>query len=168
MLRKALSALTLAHVVLSLSVAVTYSRLPDRVATHFDVHGRPDGWESKPTYATYLIVAAVLISGLCAGPLYLARHLPDNLINIPNREHWLSPKHRREANDRLLGLGVWIAVAVTSLFVAIHLATVRANQHVPPRLAPGGALGLMLAFVAILGGVIYAFSIRAWRIEDHS
>lgn len=165
-MRKALSALILAHVALGLAVAATYERLPDRVATHFDSAGVPDGWESRPVYATYLLVAAALISGLCAGPTYLTRHLPDSLINIPNREHWLAPGRRAEAHDRIAALGLAIAAATTGLFIALHLLTVRANGLTPPRQAPAEGVGLVAAYLAILGCVIYGFSVRAWKIED--
>ena len=165
-MRKALSALILAQVALALSVAATYAMLPDRVATHFGADGRPDGWESKAAYATYLLAGSALISALCAGPLYLARKLPDSLINIPERDYWLAPERRAEAHDRLFGLGLAIAAATTVLFIALHLLTVRANRERPPRLAPTEVLGLMATFLAVLGGVIYGFSGRAWRVED--
>ena len=48
-----LHALTFTTVTLVLAAAVVgaalYDRLPDRVATHFDVHGRPDGFTGKLT-----------------------------------------------------------------------------------------------------------------------
>lgn len=166
-MRKALAALILAQVALALSVAATYGMLPDRVATHFGADGRADGWDSKAAYATYLLTGSALISALCAGPLYLARKLPDSLINIPDRDYWLAPERRDEAHDRLFGLGLAIAAATTCLFIAIHLLTVRANRERPPRLATAEAIALLAAFLAVLAGVIYGFSSRAWKIEDH-
>lgn len=35
------------------SLAV-YSDLPERVATHFDIHGTPDGWMSRPWAAAFI------------------------------------------------------------------------------------------------------------------
>ncbi len=40
---------TVALVIVSLVIgAISYQRLPDRVPTHFDLHGRPDGFTAKP------------------------------------------------------------------------------------------------------------------------
>ncbi|WP_337174027.1 DUF1648 domain-containing protein [Paludisphaera sp.] len=167
-MKKALAALILAHATLALSVAATHRLLPDRVATHFGPDGQPDGWASRSDYATYLLSSAALISILCAGPLYLTRKLPESLINIPERDYWLAPERRDEAHARLFALGLGIAAATTGLFVALHLLTVRANLARPPRLATAEAFGLVATFLAILGGVFWAFGPRAWRVEDRS
>jgi uncharacterized membrane protein len=167
-LRKALAALILSHVALVVVVASTYGLLPDRVATHFGPDGRADGWASRPDYATYLLSSSVLLSIMCAGPLYLARKLPDSLINIPERDYWLAPGRRADAYSRLFALGLWIAAATTGLFVALHLLTVRANRARPPRLATAEAFGLVLVFLAVLGAVVWGFSARAWKVEDRS
>lgn len=165
-MRKALAALILAQAALGLALAATYSSMPERMAIHFGPDGRPDGWESRSAYATYLMSASVLISLLCTGPLYLARKLPDSLINIPERDYWLAPERRDEAHARLFTLGLAIATATTVLFIALHLLTVRANRSQPPRLAQAEAFGLIAIFLAILGGVVWSFSARAWRTDE--
>jgi serine/threonine-protein kinase len=165
-LKKALAALILAQAALALTLAATYPWMPERVATHFGPDGGPDGWESRSAYATYLLSASVLISALCAGPLYLARKLPDSLINIPERDYWLAPENRDEAHARLFALGLAIATATTVLFIALHLLTVRANRSRPPRLEPAEAFGLIAIFLVILGAVVWSFSARAWRTAD--
>ena len=41
--------------------AAVYSDLPERVATHFDIHGTPDGWMSRPWAAAFMPAFAVVL-----------------------------------------------------------------------------------------------------------
>jgi uncharacterized membrane protein len=56
----ALTFTTLALIAVSIVVgAVSYDRLPDRIPTHFDLHGHPNGYTAKPlgVFLTPLILA---------------------------------------------------------------------------------------------------------------
>ena len=44
-------------------VAYCYPKLPERVATHFNIRGDADGWGHKSLLATVMIVAGALVSG---------------------------------------------------------------------------------------------------------
>ena len=60
----ALSYTTIALVIVSAVVgAALYDRLPDRVPTHFDFHGRPDGFTAKGL-AVVTMPAAIALLGL--------------------------------------------------------------------------------------------------------
>ncbi len=165
MIKAAFGVWVLTEVVLVATVAATYSMLPDPVATHFGANGQADDWRPRSDYAAYLITASAMVSAMCAGPLYLARKLPDSMINVPNRDYWLALERRGEAYDRLFALGLAIGAATTGLFVAIHLLTVRANRARPPRVATGEAVVLIAAFLAVLAGVVLGFSGRAWKVD---
>jgi uncharacterized membrane protein len=41
-----------------------YSRLPERVATHFDLHGDPNGWMTRPWAAAFMPVFALVLWAL--------------------------------------------------------------------------------------------------------
>jgi uncharacterized membrane protein len=41
--------------------AALYSELPERVATHFDIHGDADGWMTRPWAASFLPVFALAL-----------------------------------------------------------------------------------------------------------
>ncbi|MBP5744612.1 MAG: DUF1648 domain-containing protein [Oscillospiraceae bacterium] len=45
--KKTLIATTLVCLLPMIAGALVYSRLPEMVATHFDLHGEPDGWSSR-------------------------------------------------------------------------------------------------------------------------
>ena len=155
-----------AQIALAASVVATYGMLPDQVATHFSSDGRASGWTSRPTYAAIIILGGAATALACAGPIYLARHLPDSLINIPHRDYWLAPERRRETYERLAELGTWTGILTTALFLGLHLLTVRAHRVQPPRLPLTDGLSVIGPFLIGLAAVVYVYGFRAWRVDD--
>ena len=94
--------LCLAPILLGLSM---YDRLPEMVPTHFNMHGVPDGWSSKP----------VAVFGM---PLFLA------VLNLLC--HWgmkKAVKHddRKVAPDVLMNLVGWIVGIISVIVVPMSL-----------------------------------------------
>ena len=80
-----------------------YPQLPPLVATHFDLHGRPNGWSSR-------FAAAVLIPAIVVGLAVVFAVLPK-----------IDP---RKANYAKFGPAYWtIANAVLVVVAAIHVVT---------------------------------------------
>jgi uncharacterized membrane protein len=85
--------------------AALYSRLPERVATHFDLHGNADGWMSRPWAAAFMPVVAL---GLWALVRFAPRVLP------------------RSDEKRLETSIVALVAALTAIFMAaIHVVLLR-------------------------------------------
>ena len=65
--------------------ALVYSRLPEQVATHFDLQGNPDGWSSRP-FAVFglpgilLAVNLLIPFALRADPKH--KNMSGALVNI--------------------------------------------------------------------------------------
>ncbi|HEV2719952.1 MAG TPA: SdpI family protein [Thermoanaerobaculia bacterium] len=122
---------TIALVAVSAIVgAALYSRLPDRVPTHFDMHGRPDGFTSKPIAVLVDPVALALL-----GLMFLV--LPA-----------IAPKgYRLEPFLRVYEI---IAIAaLTMIFADLMLALWFALGH---RIDVGRALTLSLGLLFIVIG----------------
>jgi uncharacterized membrane protein len=86
----------------SLLVAVLYYALsPPRVPTHFGLDGTPDRW-GNPLHMLILHsgLTCVLTAVMLAMPA-LVRITPSYLVNLPNREYWLSDDHRAEAMTKI-------------------------------------------------------------------
>ena len=134
-----------------------WPQLPERVATHFGVDGKPNDWMSRAA-------ATVLLASIQLGlPLFLifvnflAGRLPDSLLNIPNREYWLAPERRVATLDHMGRMIDWIAIlAAAFLFVLSHL-TFLANRD-------GTALNLP-AFISALALFLFAvFAIAGYSL----
>jgi serine/threonine-protein kinase len=122
-------------------------RLPARVAVHFDVAGRPNGWTTPDQLLhmdVLLLLGVVVLVG--AGAL-LALFLPTALINMPNKDYWFAPERARSSRERMAHHLLWMTVITSGLVVAInHLVFLANLSPGPPRLASPFA-AVMLAFV---------------------
>ena len=65
-----------------------WPRIPDRVPTHFDLYGCPDGWSGRGTWWA-LPAVAVGLSLFMFGIAWLIRRYP-HLINIPRKKEFLA------------------------------------------------------------------------------
>ena len=83
--RKMLILTTLVCLLPLLAGALVYSRLPEQVATHFDLQGNPDGWSSRP-FAVFglpgilLAVNLLIPFALQADPKH--KNMSGALVNI--------------------------------------------------------------------------------------
>jgi uncharacterized membrane protein len=65
---------------------VSAPQLPDRVATHFNGRGQPDGWMSRPAHLPLMAMFGLGFPLLIAGICFVIRFLPDSGLNIPHRD----------------------------------------------------------------------------------
>jgi uncharacterized membrane protein len=125
-------ALWFAVAALIFGVAV-FDRLPDRIATHFDVHGRPDGWSSRTFAAFFMPVFSVVLVGVF-------NVLPRIL---PSREHFAAFED-----------SYWVIVNLAVAFVcALHVVVLSHALGWPVDVPTAVLLGVGSLFV-VLGNVL--------------
>ena len=97
---------------------VTASRLPLRVASHFDGAGTPDGWMLRGPYLWTMAGVSVGLNAFLVGIFYSVRYFPTSTFNLPHRDYWLAAERRGEtfaflfarrrvAGDFSSGIFVW-------------------------------------------------------------
>jgi hypothetical protein len=134
-----------------LLMAVTGGGLPHRIASHFGAQGQANGWMERGSYLVFLGCVPWLFVGLAFFVSWMILHGDGRFINIPRKDHWLTPERRPEVAAFLRRRMFWLAGLMTGFFTGLHLLTVQANQCVPPRLSMGGLLALvMVLLVAVL------------------
>ena len=84
--------------------AYYYPLLPDRVASHFGASGQPDAWSSKESFVKIYFFVIAFIAVLFPGIGLILGKIPASLINLPNKDHWLSPERREETIAVLIPL----------------------------------------------------------------
>lgn len=141
----------LALVVLLLGPLVQWgvygTRLPERMASHFDGSGAPNAW-SSPTafFLTLLAVELVAVVPLLFVGPWLRRQ-PDSAINLPNKAYWLAPERREQALEKvaraLLEFGIMTQLLV---LYAVQLA-LQANLGASATLSPDLRTALAVYFV---------------------
>jgi Protein of unknown function (DUF1648) len=138
-----------------------HDRLPERVATHFDAAGRPDGWMSRDNQTKAHLGLVLLIAALLEGLARLGPRLPDALVNLPHRDHWLAPERRAATHAWIAGLVRLLGCVLLGFFLALFHLVYRANLSSTPMLTgPVGLLvgGLLATVGLILAGVLLRFA----------
>ena len=77
-------------------VAFYYNDLPDKMATHFDALGNPDGWSDKSEFITLMLVIILMLNVWPIITRKLFNKIPKALFNIPNREYWFTTEKRNK------------------------------------------------------------------------
>ena len=104
-----------------------YPLMPETVASHFDLAGKPDGWSSKASFITVYAVVLAIVAATVYGIALLLPKMPTNMINMPYRDYWLAPERRDESLAATRQSLLWIGVATLAFLIAtMHLAY-RAN-----------------------------------------
>ena len=115
-------------------LAETYNALPAKVASHFDVHGKPDGWMSRSADAEILSVVALLVPAIVIGGMGGAGRIPVSFINQPHRDYWEADDRRKIALGVLLRYAVWFAALNVLFLTGAQALIVEANVNPPHNL----------------------------------
>jgi uncharacterized membrane protein len=122
------------------------SRLPDKIPTHFDLAGNPNGWGS-PATLLLLPVIAVVIYGL----ITVVSFFP-SAFNYPVR---VTPENRPRLQALSLQMVAWLKVELAFLFTLLQwfiLGAVRSGHgHLSVWIVP---LFLVLVFGTCIGYIV--------------
>ena len=143
----------------------TSESLPTVVASHFGLYGTANGFMPRTIYILFMLA---FVLGLPALTTFITRKATGNftsLLNLPNKDYWLSPARRTESIAFLrIGFLLFNILLVAFLCFA-HWLVVLANRTHPAHLAEQwllGGLGFFVAAVFIWLKVIHGrFNARA-------
>lgn len=135
-----------------IGVAATYSRIPERIASHFGANGVANGWMSRDGYVWFMVGIVTLVSATMLAAFGSVRYLPSALVNIPRRDYWLAPERRDETARTLMRSGLLMVGLNSLFFLGIHLLVVAANEAQPPRLSDA-VWALLAAFLLTTGAL---------------
>ena len=126
-----LFALALAYALFFGYLAYTYGKLPPKIASHFDVQGRPDGWMSRAADAEILSTVALLVPAIVIGGMGGAGRIPVSFINLPHRDYWLANNRRKAALAILVRYAIWFAALNVLFLTGAEFLIVQANLPAP-------------------------------------
>ena len=132
------------------------SQMPAVVATHYDGAGHPNGWMTRAGMVAFQLGILAVTAGAFLGVPVLIGRLSPNLINIPNREYWLSPERRGSTVAALQNLVAGMGCGVVLLLIAVTKLLHRANLTTPPRLSSAALLACLGGFLAYIVGSLVA------------
>ena len=134
--------------------------LPERVASHFNGHGRANGWMSRSGYLFFIGILPLALGAILMAAGWLTKSLPAELINVPRRDFWLAPGRRALLSAFLMRWVGWLACLITGFIGGLHGMTVAANRVQPPQLDARSLMGFTLSFVVLLLIWVVAFLLR--------
>ena len=165
MLRKVAIAIWLITAISAVAqLSYWFGKLPAEVPVHFDAAGDPDGWSSR----TSLVVLNVILHLFCllCLPLagYASRYLPESLINMPNKEYWLSAEKRNETFRVIDSLLVFTSALTSWLFMIIFHMTALVGIGTRDNILPefGWAIAVYMGLIlAGCGWMMFRFRLPA-------
>jgi uncharacterized membrane protein len=119
--------LTICYVIFFTYLCSSYDDLPAKVASHFDIQGRPNGWMSRKTCVGFTLGLGVLLPAFIVGMMGGAGKIPVSFINLPHRDYWLAPERRQAALAILLRFSLWFACMIVLVVTGLHWLIVEAN-----------------------------------------
>jgi uncharacterized membrane protein len=135
--------------------AIYYSqRIPEVVASHFGSQGWANAWSSRGMFFAVETSMIVVVAVLTFAVPRIISAMPISLINLPNKQFWLSAERREQTLSYMRAQFAWFGCALLAFLLFVMELAFRANLGTPPRLDNSAfvpALLLFLAFVAVWG-----------------
>ncbi|MFT3780382.1 MAG: DUF1648 domain-containing protein [Nibricoccus sp.] len=139
--------------------------LPARVASHFDARGNPNGWSDLKSFLQFMAILGLAFPVVVPAICYGSRFLPDELQNLPNRDHWLAPERRQETMSYVFRHSLWFAALALSFVLGIQLLVIYANTSTPARIPRAGIIGLTSLFVSGVIAWVVSLFMHFYRIS---
>ncbi len=131
-------------------VAHSSKQLPDRVATHFNLHGKADGWMTRAHHLKFMIGVGVGTPLFIVGVFALVAKMKGWGLNIPNKAYWVAPERQEETFGFLFRHGIWLACLMVVFHAGLFESVALANAHAPPFLPSTHVAWLTGGFIALL------------------
>ncbi|OGU85115.1 MAG: hypothetical protein A2499_10430 [Stygiobacter sp. RIFOXYC12_FULL_38_8] len=114
--------------IISIVVPLFYfDQLPERIASHFNTRNQADSWMSKGSYMIFHYSVILFFFLLFWGLSFFVPRFPPSLINLPNKEYWLSETRKEKTFLKLQAMMFWIGNACLALFIYVFYELLNAN-----------------------------------------
>ena len=131
-------------------VVATTGNLPPSVATHFGASYLANGWMARDDYLVFSLTFSTPLPIVVAGVVGWLPRLFPKLVNVPNRDYWLTPERSAVTLDRLAISGLALGALLSAFMGGVHWLILQANAVVPPRLPARDFWALLIAFLMLL------------------
>ena len=132
---------------------MTGPSLPDSLASHFNAAGQVEGYAPRGEFlwVMSMVLALPLILGTTLPALI--QRLPASLIDLPNKDHWLSPEREFATRAFLGNWFKWFTLALAAFLTAVYALTLQAQTLQPPALDPTVMHTALLSFGIVTAGL---------------
>ncbi|MBI4601045.1 MAG: DUF1648 domain-containing protein [Planctomycetes bacterium] len=142
----------------AVQVLVYYPQMPETMASHFDLRGRPDGWSSRGAFFGIEVGTLGLLALLFLVLPGQLHRIPAAWINMPRKDYWLAPERRAASLARMGRYLVGFGCASLAVLLGVFELAIRANLPGVP-----GGQGFRTSWLWTLLGALGAFLV-GWVI----
>jgi hypothetical protein len=149
--------LVLLYVAALVQLGWIVSRMPAVVATHYDAAGHPNGSMTRGGLVVFQLGILAVTAGAFLGLPALLGRISPRLINLPNREYWLSPERRAATLAAVRNWMAMVGSGTVLLMMAVAGLNFRANQETPPRLSSPAIVSCILGYLLYVAALLVRF-----------
>ena len=142
--------------------------LPERLATHFNASGKANGWMSRRSHGSFMLVFGLGVPAFILTLGSTMRFLPASLMNVPRRDYWHQPQHYPEACAIMFSWSQWQAAGLLVWMTLLNHEIVKANLLKPPHLSSTNTWALTSALLLSTGLSVAWMSWRFLKVPAHS
>ena len=105
--------------------------LPQKIATHFNFAGKPDGFMTLQNHQSFIILSTICFPLFM---VFMVGVLPmwfPSLVNISHRDYWFAPERKTQTLDYLFNMACKLGVLMVFFFVGLNVIIVLANNSNP-------------------------------------
>ena len=105
--------------------------LPQKIATHFNFAGKPDGFMTLHNHQSFIILSTICFPLFM---VFMVGVLPvwfPSLVNIAHRDYWFAPERKTQTLDYLFSMACKLGVLMVFFFVGLNIIIVLANKSNP-------------------------------------
>lgn len=117
--------------------------LPAKIATHFNLAGKADGWMRADTFRWSYLAFLVLFPLLMPACMFVVRFLAA-LMNVPNKNDWTAAGQWERASRFLFHSSFWLAALEVIFCLGMYILVLEANRAKPPVLNNAWMTGLTI------------------------
>jgi uncharacterized membrane protein len=123
----------LLFVILAVGAAIYFSsyyvQMPEVVASHFNASGVPNGWQTKSAFFSVFVGVGILAAVVGFVIPRIIAAMPPQLINLPNKDYWLSPEHAAESMQFMSVHFAWFSCALLLVMIFTFDYALKSNLH---------------------------------------
>jgi uncharacterized membrane protein len=154
-------------VIISLLLPVIYyNRLPATVALHFNISNNADSRMNRETFLIIQLSTITILSIMIFLWSFLLPRLPKSLINLPNKDYWLSDEKKGETYSIFQRSMYWSGSFTLMLINLVIQEVYNANITGSSKISP--SIWIYLAAYLIVSGFLLFNSIRYFKKHDQA
>ncbi len=96
-----------------------YRLLPEKVAVHYGASGVANSWGNRQFLVMFNLATITVLLVLFVAISLLVKHIPDYMINLPNKEYWLSNERRKKTLSKIQNISLAMGSATIVLLLVI-------------------------------------------------